>query len=272
MRVNMHTHSVYCDGKDTPEEMIGTAIQKGFSILGFSGHGYSPYDTCSMNEANTARYIEEINTLKERYRNEITIYLGIEQDSTCRIPSKDPYDFVIGSVHFLEKDGKYRPIDFSRDELIAILEEWYEGDFLHLAQDYYQEVARQGQFEEVDIIGHLDLLTKYNEDESFVSFSSPAYLKLVEACIASIGTDKIYEVNTGAIARGYRRTPYPHRTILDFLHAFGGKLMLNSDCHNRKDLDCGFEEALRLIKDCGFDCLYILKDGDYVPVSIDAFH
>ena len=48
--------------------------------------------------------------------------------------------------------------------------------------------------------------------------------------------------------------------------------MLNSDCHNRKDLDCGFEEALRLIKDCGFDSLYILKDGDYVPVSIDVFH
>ena len=272
MRVNMHTHSVYCDGKDRPEEMIQTALEKGFTILGFSGHGFSPYDTASMSAEHTRRYIDEINALKQKYQDRITIFLGIEQDSTCRIPSKDPYDYVIGSVHFVEKDGVFRSIDYSREELCSILEEWYDGDFRKLAADYYAEVARQARFEEVDIIGHLDLLTKYNEDESFLSFSDPVYLKLAEQCIAAIGTEPVYEVNTGAIARGYRKTPYPHRTLLEILHAFGAKIQLNSDCHNRKDLDCGFEEALQLIRSCGFTCLHILKDGDFVPVELDAFH
>ena len=35
---NLHTHSTYCDGADTPEEMIETALEKGFTSIGFSGH------------------------------------------------------------------------------------------------------------------------------------------------------------------------------------------------------------------------------------------
>ena len=265
MRVNMHTHSVYCDGKDTPEEMIGTAIQKGFSILGFSGHGYSPYDTCSMNEANTARYIEKINALKERYRNEITIYLGIEQDSTCRIPSKDPYDFVIGSVHFLEKDGKYRPIDFSRDELIAILEEWYEGDFLHLAQDYYQEVARQGQFEEVDIIGHLDLLTKYNEKGDLYDINSKAYKDAAYAAMEKLAkADKIFEMNTGAISRGYRSSPYMGADMLKQLRSLGGKLTIQSDGHFADAVACAFDLCEDIAKSCGFEEIWVFDGEKFV--------
>ena len=89
MRVNMHTHSVYCDGKDRPEEMIQTALEKGFTILGFSGHGFSPYDTASMSAEHTRSYIDEINALKQKYQDRITIFLGIEQDSTCRIPNKE---------------------------------------------------------------------------------------------------------------------------------------------------------------------------------------
>ena len=40
MKQNLHTHTVYCDGNDTPEEMVLTAIEKHFDILGFSGHGH----------------------------------------------------------------------------------------------------------------------------------------------------------------------------------------------------------------------------------------
>ncbi len=272
MRVNMHTHSVYCDGKDTPEEMVQTAIEKGFDILGFSGHGFTPADDCCMTPQETEDYIRTVRALQEKYRGQIQIFLGIEQDDTCRIPSKDPYDFVIGSVHFLEYQGEANSVDNTRDILIHMMEDWYDGDFRKLSEDYYRRVAAQASFEEVDIIGHLDLLTKFNEDESFISFNDPVYLKQAEECIYAIGTSKIFEANTGAIARGYRKTPYPHRTLLEILHAAGAKMMLNSDCHNRQYLDCGFEDALKLLKDCGFDCLYILKDGVFVPVDIDRFH
>ena len=37
---NLHVHSTYCDGKDTPEAIILEAIDKGFDSLGFSIHSY----------------------------------------------------------------------------------------------------------------------------------------------------------------------------------------------------------------------------------------
>ena len=120
MRVNMHTHTVWCDGADTPEQMIQTAIEKEFDILGFSGHGYSPYDTCGMKPEAEAAYLSELRELKKQYADQIEILIGIEQDSTCPIPSKEPFDFVIGSVHFIEQNGKYRPIDYKKEELRAI--------------------------------------------------------------------------------------------------------------------------------------------------------
>ncbi len=272
MRVNMHTHSVFCDGKDTPREMVETAIEKGFDILGFSGHGYTPYDDTCMSPENTEEYIRTIRSLQEEYRDRITLYLGIEQDKTRRIPSRDPYDFVIGSVHFLSDGTEFRPVDMSKEVFYQILEDFYHGDRIAMARDYYREVASQAEFEEVDIIGHLDLLMKYNEDESFLRFDDPSYTALAEECIYTIGTRKLFEVNTGAIARGTRKTPYPARNLLEILYSAGAKLMLNSDCHNRNYLDCAFEESLRLIRSCGFRSLYILKDGEFIPADIDLFH
>lgn len=267
----MHTHSIYCDGADTPREMVKTAIEKGFDILGFSGHAYSPYDICSMSAEKTQKYIDDIQSLREEFRDSITIYLGIEEDSTCRIQPKEPFDFVIASVHFFKKNGEFLPVDFTEEAFRTVLEQYFEGNFLRLAENYYSRVAAQKDFEEADIIGHIDLLTKFNEDERYVRFDDPSYLSLVHECITTLGNDRLYEVNTGAIARGYRTAPYPDIHILKLLRGINARLMLNSDCHDRRYLDCGFADALAMIESCGFEELYILKDGKFSPVPIHEF-
>ena len=42
---NYHTHTDFCDGQNTPEEMAEAAAKKGFPALGFSGHSYTDFDT-----------------------------------------------------------------------------------------------------------------------------------------------------------------------------------------------------------------------------------
>ena len=69
MRQNLHTHSTYCDGKNSIRDMIETAIEKKFDILGFSGHGYMPLDNCSMSVENTRKYIAEVTAMKEEYKD-----------------------------------------------------------------------------------------------------------------------------------------------------------------------------------------------------------
>ena len=78
---DFHVHSTYCDGKSTLEETVLAAIEKGIRHLGFSGHSYTPFDEgYCMSPSDTKRYVAEIKTLKEKYKDKIKIYCGIEKD------------------------------------------------------------------------------------------------------------------------------------------------------------------------------------------------
>ena len=63
MLANYHTHTSFCDGKNTPEEIVLYAIEKGFTSIGFSGHGYTPFDLRYCMK-DTEGYIKEISRLK----------------------------------------------------------------------------------------------------------------------------------------------------------------------------------------------------------------
>ena len=66
---NLHTHSTYCDGRDTLEEMVQRAIELNFDSIGFSGHSFMHWaPTRSMSLAGTEQYKKEIGQLKEKYK------------------------------------------------------------------------------------------------------------------------------------------------------------------------------------------------------------
>ena len=263
MKRNLHTHSIFCDGKDTIEEMTLEAISKGFDILGFSGHGYLDVDTSSMRD--TSGYISEVERIKSKYASSIQIHLGIEEDMLGRIAEKAPFEYVIGSKHFLGETA----VDYSKPVFDSLFES-YSGDYKKMCKDYYLDLSNMYDWQEVDIIGHLDLITKYNEDESYFQFNDKDYMNIVCDYIDRLLiNDKIFEVNTGAIARGYRKTPYPSKNILEYLYAKNARICLNSDCHDKNYLDCAFESSLDLIQSCGFKELQILTNDGFVPVKIN---
>ncbi|MFQ6791612.1 MAG: histidinol-phosphatase [Thomasclavelia sp.] len=272
IKQNLHTHSIYCDGNDTIEEMVLAAIDKGFTTLGFSGHGNCRnVDNYSMDEINTQKYLEDVLRVKEKYQDQIKIFLGIEQDVLGKhfIKGK-PYDYIIGSVHFVKAGDRYLAVDESKDVTQEIVT--YFGSFLNYAKSYFEEVEKIVLDDEVDIVGHIDLLTKFNEDEEFIKFDELEYLKLAYQCIDKLlEKKKIFEVNTGAIARGQRKTPYPHHLLLKYIYDHGGKICLNSDCHNKEMLDCYYNEALALIQTCGFQTMMELTNDGFVERKIEEF-
>lgn len=271
MKQNLHTHSIYCDGNDTPEQMVQTAIEKKFDILGFSGHGHVEYDDYAMSLEDTVKYIDEVNVLKEKYKDQIRIWLGTEADVLYRIPDKTPYDYMIGSVHCVEKDGEVFAVDYSKEVFEKYLKEWYDNDFVQLAKEYCSYYHTLKQWPEIDIIGHIDLITKYNEDESYIRFDDPAYVRVMTDAIDDIGTSRFFEVNTGAIARGTRRTPYPWFNLLCYMKEKGIRIMLNSDCHNRENLDCYYKESLELIRKAGYRSMVILTETGFQDLDIEQF-
>ena len=99
---NYHTHTCFCDGKHTPEEMVLEAIRLGCKELGFSGHSHTPFDdSFCMSKENTLAYIDTVRNLQKQYAEQIKIYLGIEQDYHSP-ESTEGYDYILGSVHYVE--------------------------------------------------------------------------------------------------------------------------------------------------------------------------
>lgn len=244
---NYHTHTRYCDGKDSPEELVLEAIRLGCEELGFSGHSYVPFDDCCMTPEGTENYKREIRALREKYAGQIKLLLGVEQDYYSPMPTED-YDYVIGSVHYVLKDGEYLPVDLSRESQIALVNEHYAGDFYAFIEDYYALVGDVAEKTGCDIVGHFDLITKFNEDGSLFDTAHPRYraaaLKALDRlCAAPV----LFEINTGAIARGYRTTPYPEPFLLKELQRRQKQLILSSDCHDRRFLLCGLCELNEVI-------------------------
>ena len=68
-KCNLHTHTSFCDGENTAEELVLAATQQGMETLGFSGHAFTSFDPeCSMSRANTERYRQQILRLKKQYQ------------------------------------------------------------------------------------------------------------------------------------------------------------------------------------------------------------
>ena len=89
---DFHVHTNFCDGKDSPEDIVKEAIRRGMTRLGFSGHSYTEFDTepC-MSVDGTQRYVDEIHRLKQKYHGKIEILCGTEQDYYSDMPTGD-YD------------------------------------------------------------------------------------------------------------------------------------------------------------------------------------
>ena len=248
MLYNYHTHTTFCDGKTPAEEMVQKAIEFGLSELGFSGHSYTPFDLepC-MTLEGTEEYKKQINSLKEKYKDKIKILLGIEYDyySDC---SLEGYDYILGSVHYLYKNGEYLCTDLSRQLQIDTVNKHYGGDFYSYIEDYYKTVADLYNKTKCYIIGHFDLIVKYNADGSLFDVNHPRYIAAWQAAAdAIIKTPAVVEINTGGMARGHVNEPYPSKEIIEYFKSHGKKMIFSSDCHNKDFLLCGYEEVKKYL-------------------------
>ena len=244
---DLHCHTCFCDGKNTPEEMVQKAIEIGLSTIGISEHGYTAFDTSyCLSRDKTEEYKAEILRLKEKYSGKIEVLLGIELDALSDIDVSD-FDYVIGSAHYVKCGSKYLSIDESPAEFEHICHECFGGDYYAFAEEYYRTVSLLAT-KKISIVGHLDLITKFNECNRLFDMENPRYLAATRGAVdALLPLDIPFEINTGAISRGYRTTPYPHTALAYYIKQKGGKLILSSDSHSAENLCFKFDEFENLL-------------------------
>ena len=251
MTQNLHTHTAFCDGKNTPEEMVQAAIALGMDSLGFSGHApMEPPGDWTM--TGVPAYRREIQRLREAYAGQLEIFLGLEMDFDSP-PQPGPWDYVIGSVHQVQKDGAFLAVDDSEEVFAENVKACYGGDWYSFAEDYFRLVGEVPEKTGGQIVGHFDLITKFNEGDKLFDTSHPRYVNAaLEALDRLAGRGVICEINTGAMSRGYRSAPYPAPALLRAMRERDIPICITSDCHDRANLLCAFPQAAELARSCGY--------------------
>ena len=269
MKQNLHVHSIYSDGKSSPEEILDTAVEMGFTSIGFSEHSsmyWAPER--AMAQKNVSKYHEHVNNLKKQYANKIEVFLGLELDIFSEVDLSD-YDYVIGSVHYLHCDGKKVGMDRSLEEVKSVIDTYFNSDGMKYAKAYWETVAQMHDMKNIDILGHVDLVSKHCEKSDLFDTQSKEYRNCAIESIEAISRNvPIFEVNTGAISRGYRTTPYPDPYLLKEMKRLNMKPLISSDCHEKSTLDTYYKEAEQLLLSCGFNEIYILTKDGFIPEKI----
>ena len=238
---DLHMHTVYCDGKNSPLDMVLSAVEKGLKTVGVCTHAPMPFPAgWCIKEEKIKEFIDELKDLKEKYRDKINVLCGLEDDAFA-VCDRTPFDYVIGSVHFFKVGEKFYPIDLSAKDLRLAVEEGFGGDACLAAEQYFENVVKVAQT--ATIIGHFDLISKFKEIDPLFDENAPRYKKAWKSAVDKLIPLNIpFEVNTGAISRGYRTTPYPSTEMIEYIKAKGGKLILSSDSHNAKNIAFEFDK------------------------------
>ncbi len=270
-----HAHSRFDDGQEELESYIRAALAKDFKVFGFSAHAPVNFDSdWNMKQDDFLEYIEATKALKEKYKDSIEIYTGLETDYYTGCTDwrkKKGIDYTVGAVHFLknEETGRLMPMDGSRQEFDESLKEGFDGDIQALYKAYYGQIRDMLLKMPPNIVAHLDVIRKNNQDNAYFDEEDEPYRDEVIKTLDIISlTHTIVEVNTGGIARGYMKEPYPSTWILEACLDMDIPIMVNSDTHHPETIDYYYEEAVALLKGIGFRRQRILYGNEWRDVSL----
>jgi histidinol-phosphatase (PHP family) len=276
VKSSYHIHSTYCDGNNTIEEMVQKAINKNFTHIGFSSHAPSPqqyHNDCLMNINAYEKYKNEVMSMREKYRDKINIYLGLEYDCyedigmAQLVPVAD-LDYYILSVHSLGIKNQIRAIDGTIEEFEELLALDGEG-IRSIIKRYYSLLTLQVIKNKPDIIGHFDIIKKNNAVSNYFNDKDNWYLDIVSESLDNIRkTGCVMEINTGGVARYGTECLYPSDEILRMIKDYDIALMLNSDAHTSDHLDFFYKEVIEKIKKIGIKRLHFITENGWDDYKI----
>ncbi|MCD8097494.1 MAG: histidinol-phosphatase HisJ family protein [Lachnospiraceae bacterium] len=266
MFVDYHVHSEFSDDSEyRMEDIVEDALEMGMKELCFTDHvdygikrdwddpggmiyrngGAGELERMLLANVDYPRYVKKIRMLQERYKNKLTIRLGMEfgiQRHT--IPQYEalfrryPFDFIILSVHQIED------------------KEFWTGDFQrgHTRREYYMKYYREllslvENYHDYSVLGHMDLISRYDPVGDFpFSEVAPVIEQILKRVIAD---GRGIEVNTSCYRYGLDMTPC--REILGMYRDLGGEILtIGSDSHKREHLGDYIPETLNELKGMGF--------------------
>ena len=241
---DLHNHTIRCGhAEGSAEEYIHKAIEAGIGVFGFSDHAPMDFDQqYRMNFDEMEPYESEIKNLADKYSGKIDIRLGYEVDwlpghMDERVLKAD-VDYLIGSVHFLDKWG------FDNPEFIG---EYKRRDADEIWDSYFQTIKDMVLSGYFDIVGHLDLIKIFGY---YPKKPAEHYGRSILNEIAH--SDMVLEINTAGLRKPVREI-YPSLSLLKMAFERNIPITFGSDAHKPDDVGYGMDEAVKLARSAGYD-------------------
>lgn len=242
-RIDLHNHTTRCNhAEGTVDEYIQKAIELGIDIYGFSEHApmdFDPHYRLDFKEINA--YFTDIQTAKEKYKNEIKILLGYEVDwlpghMDNNVLTAD-VDYLIGSVHFIDKWS------FDNPEFIG---GWKDKNIDEIWKAYFEATEAMAKSGKFDIVGHLDLIKVFK-------FMPKKDIRLLAQDVlrAIKKSNMVLEINTAGLRKPIAEI-YPSRHLLEEAYSLNIPITFSSDAHAVEQVGFGYELATTLAKDIGY--------------------
>lgn len=253
MYADQHIHTSFSGDSDTlPEIQIEKAVSLGMKEICITDH--HDYDVVSDIDFNldVPAYFTKLDELEKKYENDLIIRRGIElgyqhhiAEYMKKLTDSSCFDFVIGSVHFIDGFDPYYPEYFVKYGSSSY-EKYFEA--------VYDMVNTIDCF---DSVGHLDYIVRYGRGHG-LKYSYSQYSDYIDEILKKVvSAGKALECNTSSLSKGMDE-PNPCKEVFIRYKELGGELItLGSDAHSPEFIGGFFDKAGAMLRECGFEHYFV---------------
>jgi histidinol-phosphatase (PHP family) len=266
-------HSHYGHATGEVSEIAAVAAAKGFVAYGFTEHFQTPpmamTPDVALNE-QLARFDEyATDVLAERGKHEFVLlgteieYIRGALEWTKAQTSHWPFDYLVGSVHYVRLDDTDILIDWKRSRVEDALR--IAGGPEQLQLVYYQHLLELVEWKIAAVIGHFDLIKMLLTPEE--SVRTPAIETAVRTVLEAMrDAGAALDVNARGLLKPCRRI-YPDDWILAEARRIGVPVTLGDDSHGPADVGLNLDIAVAAIARAGFDHVWLVRSGGELEPS-----
>lgn len=248
-KIDYHIHTKFsADSEADPRGHILKAIEMGLDEICFTDHQDFNYPYMSF-DLDIDSYLKEMKLLKEEYKNQIRIKIGVEvgldlnyiQEINDFVNSHD-FDYVIGSIHVIRNTEFYEPAEYFNNKT---KEEAHREFFLNTL-----ECVKT--FDCFNCLGHLDYIVRYGPYED-KNVNHELYQDIIDEIFKTlIQKGKGIEVNTSGY-RDLKTCGFPSFKQVERYYQLGGRIItVGTDSHTSDRIGEHVEEVVREYQRIGF--------------------
>jgi histidinol-phosphatase (PHP family) len=243
-----HMHTPLCHhATGEPTDYAAQAVKLGIPEIGFSDHSpmrRDDFDDWRMRVSDLESYVDKVRQA-QRDHPSLSIKLGLEvdylpghEDWIQDLASRYPWDYFIGSVHYVSESW-----DFDNPKKIS---EWKHRDPFEVWSVYFERLTKAAASGLFQVIGHADLCKKFcfypTQD------CTPLFKQFLKAAQKN---QTAVELNTAGLRKDCKEI-YPSRPFLELAYALKVPITFGSDAHAPQEVGMNFRDAIDLARSVGY--------------------